>query len=82
MSRTRAPASRISAMPVVVARAVEDDDHDVAHVDLLALGHEPDRLRDRAVQVEQVADVRAARELLHVDARARVEHRPARATGR
>ena len=36
-----------------------------------------ERLRERAVEVEQVGDVVAAGELLHVDARAGVEHRAA-----
>ena len=60
---------------LLVARAVEHDDHHVADVGALALGDQPDRLAERPVEVEQVGDVRAAGHLLHVDARARVEHR-------
>jgi hypothetical protein len=58
-----------------VPRAVEHDDHDVAHVDALALGDEPDGLAQRPVEVEHVGDLRPAGHLLHVDARAGVEHR-------
>ena len=46
--RTRAPASRIALDAVLVARAVEHDDHDVADVDALALGDQPERLGQRA----------------------------------
>ena len=53
---------------LLVARAVEHDDHHVAHVGALALGDELDGLAERAVEVEQVGDVVAAGHLLHVDA--------------
>ena len=54
-----------------------DDDHDVADLDAATLGDQLDGLGQRAVEVEQVGDVVGAGELLHVDDRARVEHRPA-----
>ena len=62
---------------LLVARAVEHDDHHVADVHAAALGHELDGLAERAVEVEQVGDLVAAGHLLHVDARAGVEHRAA-----
>ncbi len=78
MSRTRAPASRMAAMPSSWRGRSSTIDHHVAGGAAAPLGDEADRLADRAVEVEQVGDVRAAGELLHVDARARVEHRAAR----
>ena len=62
---------------VLVARAVEHHDHHVADVLAAALGDQAQRLPQRPVEVEQVGDVVAAGDLLHVDARARVEHRAA-----
>jgi hypothetical protein len=58
-----------------VARAVEHDDHHVAHVGPFALGDEPDRLAQRAIEVQEVGEVLAGGHLLHVHDRARVEHR-------
>ena len=69
--RMRAPASRICLHRVLVARAVEHDHHHVADVHALALGDQLQRLRQRPVEDEQVGDLLAAGELLHVDARAR-----------
>ena len=62
---------------VLVALAVEHHHHHVADVAVLALGDELERLGQRAVEIEQVGDVGAAGDLLHVDARPRIEHRPA-----
>ena len=71
ISRTRAPASRTSRHRLVVALAIEHHHHHVADVDPLALGDQLERLRQRPVEVEQVGDLRAAGDLLHVDDRAR-----------
>ena len=81
ISRTRPPAARMAAMPVRVARAVEHDGHDVAHVRALALGHALHDLAERPVEVEQVGELLARRHLLHVDERAGIEHRPALGQG-
>ena len=62
---------------LVVPRAVEDHDHQVADADAAPLGDAVEDVLDRVGQREQVGDVRAAGHLLHVDARARVEHRAA-----
>ena len=68
-------ADRLHALRV--ARAVQHHDHHVADLAALALGDQRERLRQRPVEVEQVGDLRGAGHLLHVDARARVEHRAA-----
>ena len=68
-------ADRLDAL--LVTRAIEHDDHDVANVDALALGHQADRLAEGPVEVEQVGDLGAAGELLHVDDGPGVEHRAA-----
>ncbi len=52
-------ADRLDAL--LVARAVEHDDHHVAHVGALALGDQLDGLAERAVEVEQVGDARRRR---------------------
>ena len=64
--------------PVLVARTVEHNHHHVADRGPLALGHQPHRLPQGAVQVEQVGDLGRAGHLLHVHARAGIEHRPPR----
>ena len=75
MSRMRAPASRTSAMiaswrgrsrmTAVTSRTLSP----------LALATAVEVLGDRHVQVDDADALRADRDLLHVDARARVEHR-------
>ena len=60
-----------------VARAVEHDHHHVADRRALLLGDQLERLAERAVEVEQVGQVLRGGHLVHVDARARVEHRAA-----
>ena len=60
-----------------MALAVEHHDHHVADVDLLALRDQPQGLGERAIELEQVGDLRPAGDLLHVHDRTGVEHRPA-----
>ena len=82
ISRTRAPASRTcriaswwrsrSSITTITSRM------SIA----LALGDQRERLGQRAVEVEQVGDLRAAGDLLHVHARAGVEHRARARTAR
>ena len=62
---------------LLVAGPVEDDDDHVADRAAAALGDQLAGLHQRPVEVEQVGDVFAARELFHVDAGAGVEHRAA-----
>ncbi len=69
------PADLADAL--LVARAVEHDDHHVADRRALALGDQLDRLAERPVEVEQVGDLRRAGHLLHVHARPGIEHRAA-----
>ena len=75
--RMRAPASRTCFIASSWRGPVEHDDGHVADAHALALGDQPERLRQRAVEREQVGDLLAAGDLLHVDAWARVEHRAA-----
>ena len=74
----RAPASRMRVDHLLVPRAVEHDHHEVADRDAALLGDALQDVLDRIGEREQVRQVGAARELLHVDARAGVEHRAAR----
>ena len=74
--RTRAPAPRMASMPSWWRSRFEHDGGDVADLDPTALGDQADGLPQVAVEVEQVGDLLAPRHLLHVDARAGVEHRP------
>jgi hypothetical protein len=60
-----------------VARALEHHHGHVVDVGALALRDQPERLPQRAVQVEQVGVLLLRGDLQHVDDRARVEHRPA-----
>ena len=73
------PRSRLADLlhGVLVAGAVEHDHGDVAHLDPPALGDPPDHVGERVGQAEAVGDLGAAGDLLHVDAGAGVEHRPA-----
>ena len=71
----RAPASRHSRMMSVVAVAVEDHRGDVAHALAERLGDRFEVGLHRRVEVDHVGRERAGRDLLHVDARAGVEHR-------
>ena len=52
-------ADRLDAL--LVARAVEHDDHHVAHLDAAALGDQLDGLAERAVEVQQVDQAVAGR---------------------
>ena len=61
----------------LVAGAVEHDHRHVADRLLLSLRDPADDLRERVVEAEAVRDLAAPGDLLHIDARARVEHRPA-----
>ena len=79
--RMRPPASRTSLHRLLVARAVEHDDDDVADAAALALGDQLQGLGQGAVEVEQVGDLLAAGDLFHVDAGAGVEHRAALGEG-
>ncbi len=79
ISRMRPPTSRIFGHLLLVARAVEHHHRHAAGLGSLALGDPLDDGRERLVEREEVGDVGAARELLHVDAWAGIEHRaPAR----
>ena len=60
---------------LVVPRAVEDHDHQVADGDAALVGDPPQHVLHRILEREEVGDVGAAGHLLHVHARARVEHR-------
>ena len=64
-----------------MALTVEHDNGHVADLDVAALGDQRAGLGDWAVKVEQIGDVACSRQLLHVDAGAGVEHRPARRNG-
>ena len=77
MRRIRAPASRHSRMMSFVARAVEDHRGDVVDVFAERLGHRLEVRLDRRVEVDGVGGRGAHRDLVHVEARARVEHRAA-----
>ena len=61
---------------VRVARALEHGHRDVLRSLAAALRDPAQVLGDRGVELDDVGDVARHRELLHVDARARVEHRP------
>ncbi len=61
---------------LVVAGAVEHDHHDVPHRHALLLRHQLQRLGEGPVEVEQVGHVARRGHLQHVDAGARIEHRP------
>ncbi len=71
----RAPASRHSRMMLVVPVPVEDDRGDVAHPLAERLGHRVQVRLHRRVEVDGVGRGGPGRDLLHVDARAGVEHR-------
>ena len=77
MNLIRAPASRISCDQLLVARAVEDADGDVAGRALLGLRDPADVLGDRGGDVDDVGGGRTGGDLLHVEDRRRVEHRAA-----
>ena len=62
---------------LVVPRAVEDHHHQVADRDAALVRDPAQDVLDRVLEREQVGDVGAAGHLLHVHARARVEHRAA-----
>ncbi len=76
MKRIRAPSLTDLADLLLVARAVEHDDRDVADVLALALGDALDHLGQLDVEAEHVGDLGVSRDLLHVDAGTRIEHRP------
>src|SRR4051812_21703865 len=59
---------------VLVALAIEDHDGEVAHALTLGLGHRLQVFGDRCRDVDGAGGVRADGDLLHVEARARVEH--------
>ena len=66
---------------VDIALAVEDDHRDLARLDALRLGGAAHVLGRRGVDVDDVRDLGAAHQLVHVDGRAGEEHRPALGDG-
>ena len=78
----RAHASRMAAIMSCVAWPVEDRDADVLGPHALRLGDQPDVLLRRCGDVDDVCSLGAGRDLLHVDGRAREEHRAARRRAR
>ncbi len=77
ISRTRAPASRTSRI-ISWWRSRSSITTITSRISrALALGDQLERLRQRAVEVEQVGDLGAPGDLLHVHARSGIEHRSA-----
>ena len=73
---TRAPDWRSSPISSVVPVALEDDDGDLAHVEVLRLRHGADVLGRRRVDVDRVRRLAADGDLVHVEGGAGIEHRP------
>ncbi len=77
ISRMRAPVVPDVLDQLGVPRAVQDADRHVAHRQALDLGDRPDVLGDRRGDVQHVRGVGSDGDLVHVEDRRRVEHRPA-----
>ncbi len=74
MNLIRAPACADLVDQLLVPRAVEDADRDVAGRAVLGLRHSLDVLGDRGGDVDDVRGGRPGRDLLHVEDRRRVVH--------